>query len=110
MPFEPRPNSGSLFSREKKSQNHPDMGGYFTMDETLLEYLNDCHSKGEEMKLELSGWRKQGNKGSFLSLSVKKPWDGNQSSGFGTKVSYKAKPKQESPMFDDPLDKMPWDE
>lgn len=55
--FEQKPNTGSLFIAEKKSEKHPDFTGTFKTDNE--EYF-------------ISAWRKQGKKGEFLSLSVKK--------------------------------------
>ena len=49
-------NSGILFQNDRKEQpKHPDYKGSITIDGN--EYW-------------LSGWKKSGNKGSFLSLSV----------------------------------------
>ena len=54
--------SGILFAeREKKSERAPDYTGKLTMGGT--EY-------------RLAGWKKQGSRGTFLSLKVSLPGDG----------------------------------
>jgi hypothetical protein len=51
------PNSGLLFQNDrKKEKNHPDYKGEIDVD---------------GKKYWLSGWKKQGAKGPFLSLSIK---------------------------------------
>lgn len=60
MAFEPRPGSGSLFKNDKQGNDRaPDYKG----DLTLLD----------GSKVRLAGWIKQGQKGSFLSISIDKP-------------------------------------
>ena len=57
MKYEQKPNTGSLFKAEKKSDKHPDLTGTIKLDDG--EYY-------------VSAWKKQGQKGDFLSLSLKK--------------------------------------
>lgn len=57
MKYEQKPNTGVLFQSEKKSDRHPDYTGNLKLDDG--EYL-------------LSAWFKDGKRGKFLSLSVKK--------------------------------------
>jgi uncharacterized protein (DUF736 family) len=59
MAFKQRPNSGTLFKNDKKSQpNHPD-------------YRGDCEVNGT--KLSISAWIKDGQRGKFMSLSFSPP-------------------------------------
>ncbi len=59
MAFKPRDNSGTLFvNRKKETEKQPDYTGYIMYN-------------GE--KIQLSGWKKRGERGStYLSLSVQK--------------------------------------
>lgn len=58
MAYEKKPGSGTLFKNDRKqSNNHPDYKG----DALLMD--------GTEVWL--SGWKKEGNKGTFLSISIK---------------------------------------
>lgn len=55
--FTPKDNSGALFKNDKKGvENRPD-------------YRGDAMYNGE--LIEISGWKKQGKNGTFLSLSLK---------------------------------------
>lgn len=72
---QPRENGGALFQRQKKSQNSPDMGGDFTLEGDVLDYILDCASRGEPVKLDIAAWRKMSrNNGTFMSISVNIPW------------------------------------
>jgi hypothetical protein len=57
MSYEQKPNTGVLFKAEKKSDKHPDYTGTLKMEDG--EYL-------------LSAWIKEGKRGKFFSLSLKK--------------------------------------
>lgn len=57
MAYEQKLNQGSLFKADKKTDKHPDLNGTIK--------LND----GDYF---ISAWKKQGPKGEYLSLSVKK--------------------------------------
>jgi hypothetical protein len=68
------PNSGALFSQQKKSQNAPDMNGNIVISEDVLDYVLKMAQQGE-VKLEISGWRRQAQSGvNFLSLKVQTPY------------------------------------
>lgn len=112
MPFEPKPNSGVLFTaRDRKSDNSPQMTGNITFGGDLIEYLNDCLSKRKEPKLDLSAWKKEGKNGAYLSLSIKPAWEGGGSRRADTparRISSSSSYVKERD-FDDPLDSMPWD-
>jgi hypothetical protein len=61
------PNSGALFMRDKKSEKSPDWGGEITMEVALLKKLIE-ESDGDGVKIKLSGWVRQGNRGEFISV------------------------------------------
>jgi len=59
MIYEAKPNSGSLFKNEKKSDKQPDYTGTFK------------DSTGKEWRL--AAWVKEGAKGKFFSLLASEP-------------------------------------
>jgi hypothetical protein len=61
------PNSGALFTRDKKSEKSPDWGGEINMEISLLKRLIE-ESEDDGVKIKLSGWVRQGNRGEFISL------------------------------------------
>ena len=68
------PNSGALFARQKRSQNSADVGGDFTIDGDVLDYIVREARKGS-VKLEISGWRKMGrNNQPWTSIKVAIPY------------------------------------
>ena len=70
------PNSGIISDAKTRIHpNSPDMNGDLTIDKSLLLQMMD-EQDGDEVKIRLSGWRKDGNYGPFISLKVntyKKP-------------------------------------
>lgn len=70
------PNSGALFPRQKKTEKSPDMGGDFTLNGEVLQYVLDCAQRGAPVKLEIVGRRRMGrNNMSFISLNVNTPYE-----------------------------------
>ena len=59
MAYEAKPNTGSLFKAEKKSDKAPDYTGTFK------------DSTGKEWRL--AAWVKEGSKGKFFSLLASEP-------------------------------------
>lgn len=57
----------------KEKDTHPSHKGKITLSPQLLQHLNDQYENGEELSLELSGWRKDDNP-SMISLQVAKPY------------------------------------
>jgi hypothetical protein len=62
------PNSGALFVNQKKHEKAPDYSGDLNLDITLLHQLIDESEDGFSVKIKLSGWKKQGTRGTFLSI------------------------------------------
>ena len=61
------PNSGALFTRDKKSEKAPEWGGEITMEVSLLKTLIE-ESDGDGVKIKLSGWVRQGTNGEFIGI------------------------------------------
>lgn len=53
--------------RDKKSEKSPEWGGEITMEVSLLKKLIE-ESDGDGVKIKLSGWVRQGNRGEFISI------------------------------------------
>lgn len=68
-------NRGGLFPRQKKTNKSPDMGGDLIIGGDLLDYILKKAERGEEVKIELSAWRKPMKNGAaFLSLQAATPY------------------------------------
>jgi hypothetical protein len=69
-------NTGALFTNSyKKSEKQPDFKGNITLERSLLKQLLS-ESNDENIKINLSGWNRQGRNGDFVSLAYdayKKP-------------------------------------
>lgn len=69
-------NTGALFPNSyKKSEKQPDFKGNITLERSLLKQLLS-ESNDENVKINLSGWNRQGRNGDFVSLAYdayKKP-------------------------------------
>ena len=53
--------------RDKKGEKSPDWGGDINMEVSLLKTLIE-ESDGDSVKIKLSGWVRQGNRGEFISV------------------------------------------
>jgi hypothetical protein len=65
------PNSGALFPNDGAKEGSPAMTGTIKLSTDLLKQLE----KDEDglLVLRIAAWKKQGAKGSFLSISASKP-------------------------------------
>lgn len=82
-------NGGALFHRQKKSPKAADYGGDFTLEGEVLDYVLRCVERNEQVKLDISGWQRQGrNNTNFISLSIEKPYalrqQGEQRGGYSS--------------------------
>ena len=78
------PNSGIFFytpPSKKTNPKQPDYNGKLDIGVDLLQHLVSLHQQGKDLTVDLSGWRKEGAKGPFLSLAVRPAWEKGQSSG-----------------------------
>jgi len=67
--------TGALFINDKAGNpSRPDYQGNFTLTPEFLAAITDALGDGNEVKIRLSGWKKQGQKGPYLSLSIQPPF------------------------------------
>ena len=67
---EKNPCQGTLNkSKQKRTENSPDMWGYLKIDGFLLNFIQEEMAKGNDLpEIRLIGWKKEGKWGSFISL------------------------------------------
>lgn len=77
-----REDNGALFpTRNKTSQNSPDLTGNITFSPDLIKYLVDKVQNGEEPRIRLAAWRKRSAQGmDYYSVAAKEdePFGGKQ--------------------------------
>jgi len=67
--------TGALFINDKQGNpSRPDYQGDFKLTPEFLAAITDALGDGNEVKIRLSGWKKQGQKGPYLSLSIQPPF------------------------------------
>lgn len=74
MTFIPKPNTGSLWANDRKTDDkHPDMRGEVVIDKQLLV---DLIAKGENpVKIALAGWNRTTTTGrDYMSLVASEPF------------------------------------
>jgi len=64
------PPSGMLRKNIKGTDRHPDYRGDLAFSNEVVESLYQQMQNGEEPKVSLAAWLKQGQSGKFLSLSA----------------------------------------
>jgi hypothetical protein len=64
----PYPNSGALFTNDRRTTDKaPSHQGDISFEVALLKQLI-AESDGEDVKIKISGWEKEGRNGTFISL------------------------------------------
>ena len=72
--------TGALFVNDKQGNpSRPDYRGDFKLTPEFLAAITDALGDGAEVKIRLSGWKKMGSNGPYLSLSVQPPFKGDAS-------------------------------
>jgi hypothetical protein len=67
--------TGALFITDKQGNaNRPDYNGDFKLTQEFLAALVDALGDQPDCKVKLAGWKKQGQKGPYLSLSIQPPF------------------------------------
>lgn len=72
------PNTGNLSpvsAKFRKSEKSPNATGYLDIGEDLIEYINQEHRAGRDVKVDLAAWTKDGQNGKWYSLVVRKPYN-----------------------------------
>lgn len=71
------PPGGVLFiNKRKTTDKHPDYTGSLEISRELLGELVAAAKAGKEIKMDVSGWKKQSKAGNnFLSIVAKKPYE-----------------------------------
>jgi len=82
-PFEPRPNTGTLFANKtKQKENSPDYSGELLID------VRSLVAEGGIAKVRIAGWKKpMKSGGTFLSLSLSTPQSAPASIPYSTPSS-----------------------
>ena len=97
MPYETKPNTGTLFTNDRKQQEtHPDYNGKLLISRELLEKLAGY---GEAM-IEVSAWIKETKSGStIINLQCKEPYKkaAIADSGYSDSDLYDPEPRQPAP-------------
>lgn len=66
--------TGALFTNDKRGNDKaPDYRGDFKLTQELLDALAVAFCTGHD-KVQIAGWKKQGQKGTYLSLSISPPY------------------------------------
>ncbi len=67
---EKNPCSGTLNkSKNKRSDNSPDMWGFLKIDQHLLNFVQGEMDKGNDLpEIRLLAWKKEGKYGTFISI------------------------------------------
>jgi hypothetical protein len=73
-------NKGALFARQKTNERGPDIGGEIVLAGDVLNYVV-ANARSGKVKLELSGWRRSGQKGNFTSISIQIPYKEREGGG-----------------------------
>jgi hypothetical protein len=79
------PNSVLFKNNRKERDTHPDMTGHVELDKDCVDSIMDQINRGVKYpKLDVSAWTKISGKGNkFISIALKKPWEGGRSGGGG---------------------------
>lgn len=63
--------SGALYVNDKKSSSAPDYSGDMELSHETIADIRQQLSAGNDMpKIRIAGWKKQGQKGTFISMKA----------------------------------------
>lgn len=93
--------TGALFVTDKQGNaNRPDYNGDFKLTQEFLAALAAALGDAPDCKVKLAGWKKQGQKGPYLSLSVQPPF---QRTGDDRPTGAPTRPEPTSAKLDDDI-------
>jgi hypothetical protein len=100
MSQQQRPNSGILGVNSRKTQpNHPDFTGRIRLSPELIQSMAKQMAAGQDPEIEISGWKKAGQGGGFISISAKEKWV--RPEGQATAPASRQAPPAQTPWSDD---------
>jgi hypothetical protein len=70
--------SGALFTPRVKTENAPDFRGDIELSAELCSYISRKAKSGEEVKINIALWSKQGQYGEYFSAKLKQAWERNE--------------------------------
>lgn len=70
--------SGALFSPRVKTENAPDYRGDIELSTELCAFITRKARAGEDVKINIALWSKQGQYGEYFSAKLKQAWERNE--------------------------------
>lgn len=67
--------SGALFSPRVKTENAPDFRGDIELSADLCSYITRKAKSGEDVKINIALWSKQGQYGEYFSAKLSQPYE-----------------------------------
>jgi len=68
-------------AKDKRNSNSPDYYGQVTLTEDVIRYLAQQHKSNGTPSLRVAVWRKENDRGVYLSMSLSIPREGAASGG-----------------------------
>lgn len=68
----------------KRTDRSPDMEGFIVLTREALESMQQKDAAGEEMRVRVSGWKKEKDGSSYVSLALSKPRENREFMGQGS--------------------------
>jgi len=66
--------SGGLFAPRVKVENSPDFRGNIELSQELCAYIKRKSELGEDVKINIAVWTKNGRIGKYLSAQITQGW------------------------------------
>lgn len=95
-------------SREKRNENSPDYYGQITFSEEMIRYLAGQLKDRAEPTLRVALWRKENDRGVYLSMQLSKPRSEVERGGGGGGRRLRPASRPRDPEEDDLNDEIPF--